>query len=122
MVKNSELVLEGKMVGTVASNVAGASSTSAVLAEGGLHGLDDDGVLAHAEVVVRAPDGDLVLGLCGVGARELLGQAVDVVEEAVGLVLVLLVQLLLVGGLVVKGLAGGGDSVGRRDHGLEGAG
>lgn len=122
VVQGSELILESQVVGAVTSNVASASSTSAILAEGGLHGLDDDGVLAHAEVVVRAPHGDLVLGLCGVGARELLSQAVDVVEEAVGLVLVLLVQLLLVGGLVVKSLAGGGDSMGSRDHGLEGAG
>lgn len=55
------------------------------------------------------------------GARELLGEAVDVVEEAVGLVLVFLLQLGLVDLLVVEGLSGGGDSMGGRDDWLEGA-
>lgn len=55
------------------------------------------------------------------GARELLGEAVDVVEEAVGLVLVFLLQFGLVDLLVVEGLSGCGNSMGGRDDWLEGA-
>jgi len=49
------------------------------------------------------------------GAREVLGQTVDVVEVAVGLVLVFLLQLRLVEALVVELRAmGGRDGVGAR--------
>lgn len=52
VVEGGEFVLEGEMHGTVTGNVAGTSGTGAVLAEGCLHGFDDDGILGHAEVVV----------------------------------------------------------------------
>lgn len=52
VVKGGEFFFEGKMHGTVTGNVAGTAGTGAVLAEGGLHGFDDDGVLGHAEVIV----------------------------------------------------------------------
>lgn len=52
VMEGGELVLEGEMHGTVTGDVAGTSGTGAVLAEGCLHGFDDDGVLGHAEVVV----------------------------------------------------------------------
>jgi len=56
-----------------------ASST-----QGSLHGLDDDRTLAHSQVVVRTPDGDLVGSLSGVSDGELGCQSVDVVEVSVG--------------------------------------
>lgn len=54
------------------------------------------------------------------GAGELLSEAVDVVEETVGLVLVLLLQFGLVDLLVVEGLSGGGGGMGGGDDWLEG--
>ena len=122
VVQRGELLLQRQVHGAVAGNVAGASSAGAVLAQGGLHGLDDDGVLGHAEVVVRAPDSDLVFGLGGVCTRELLSQAVDVVEKAIGLVLALLLQLALIDAFVVEGLAGGRCGVRDGSNGLEWAG
>jgi len=121
VVQGSQFILESQMKSAVSGNVAGTTGTGTILAQSGLHGLDHDRVLGHAQVIVRAPDSDLVLGPGSVGARELLGQPVDVVEEAVGLVLMLLVELGLVGSLIVIGLASGGDSMGSRDDRLEGA-
>lgn len=67
-----------------------------------MHRLQHGWVTAHAKVVIGAPNRDLVLGRFFVGSREFLGQSVDVVEVAVGLVLVLLVQLALIVRLVVE--------------------
>lgn len=113
----------------VARDISGSASTRAVVVQGLVHRLQHLGVAAHAEVVVGAPYGDLlVLGFL-VGAREFLGQAIDIVEVAVRLVLVLLVQLILIESLIVEflgvrssglssieGLGGGGLLNGRRER------
>jgi len=54
-----------------------------------------------------------------VGKGELLGKAIDVVEEAIRLVLMLLLQLVLVNAFVIKGLARGRGDVGNGGRGLE---
>jgi hypothetical protein len=97
----------------VARDVPGTTGAGAVLVEGLVHPAQDVGVAAHAEIVVGAPDGDALVLVGHVGAGELLGQAVDVVEVAVGLVLVLLVELGIVVGLVVE-LCVGVDGVDSR--------
>lgn len=45
VVEGGEFVFESEMHGTVTGDVAGTSGAGAVLAEGRLHGFDDDGVL-----------------------------------------------------------------------------
>jgi hypothetical protein len=67
-----------------------------------LHGLDDNRIIAHTEVVISAPNLNLVLDVAGVGNRELGSETVDVVEVAVGLVLVLLVELIDIEALIVE--------------------
>lgn len=86
----------------VTRDVSCTASTSTIHIQGLMHGLQDMLVAAHAEVVVGAPDGDLLLGGGHVCSRELFGHAVDVVEVTVRLVLVLLVQLVGVELLVVE--------------------
>jgi hypothetical protein len=65
-----ELQLDQRVVG--AGDVAGAAGAGAHAAGRLLHGLDDLGVLAHAEIVVGAPDGDFLGPAVGTpdGARE----------------------------------------------------
>lgn len=103
----------------VPRDVSGATGAGAVLVEGLVHLAQDIGVAAHAQVVIGAPDGDPLLLAGHVGAGELLGQAVDVVEVAVGLVLVLLLELGIVVGLVVE-LCVGVDGVDGRSGGMTG--
>lgn len=67
-----------------------------------LHSFKDDGIVAHTEVIVGAPNLDFVLGIGGVSNREFASEPVDVVEVAVGLVLVLLGQFALVEGFIVE--------------------
>lgn len=59
-------------------------------------------VATHAKIVIGAPDGDALFLVGHVGTGKFLGQAIDVVEVAVGLVLVLLVQFSSVVGIVVE--------------------
>ena len=86
----------------VARNIPGSSCTGSVFVKSFMHGLQNLGIPAHAEIVVGTPDGDFLVLVVLVGAGELLGETVDVVEVAVGLVLVLLVQLGLVESLVIE--------------------
>lgn len=105
--------LEFNSMSVVARDVARATSTSTVFVQSLVHLLQDLGVAAHAEVVVSAPNGDTLLLVGHVGAGKLLGQAVDVVEVAVGLVLVLLIELRGIKGVVVElGEVGGGGARG----------
>lgn len=67
-----------------------------------LHRFKNDGVITHPEVVICAPDFDLVLWIASVSDGELCGKTVDVVEVAVRSVLMLLLQLCGVELLVVK--------------------
>jgi hypothetical protein len=102
----------------ITSNVSGSACTSAVLVQRSpmesaavrvvllyhysLHSVQDNRVFAHAEVIVRTPYVDLVLGVGRVSDRELCRHPVDVVEVSVGLVLMFLLQLCLVEALVVE--------------------
>ena len=70
----------------VAADIAGAASPSSVSVKSLVHGVQDVSVATHAEVVIGAPDCDSFVLLRHVGTREFLGQAVDVVEVAVGFV------------------------------------
>ena len=62
------LELDKRVAG--AGNVAGAAGAGAVARRGVLHGGDDVGVLAHAEIVVGAPDGDLMRRAVMMAARD----------------------------------------------------
>src|SRR5262245_6538858 len=66
-----ELTLEQNMVVVGARNIPGAPSTRATLVDGELHRLGDLGMLAHAEIVVGTPDGDVLLFACGIIADRL---------------------------------------------------
>jgi hypothetical protein len=57
-----------------------------------------------------------------VGPRELLGQTIDVVEVAVRLVLVLLLQLAVIEGIVVEVAVARGLGAGTADRGIGGVG
>lgn len=67
-----------------------------------MHSVEDMLISAHAEIVIRAPDSDKLLGHRHVGTRKLLRKSVDVVEVAIRFVLVLLVKFVLVELLIVK--------------------
>lgn len=86
----------------VASNVAGTTSAGAVLHERVRHGLEHPGVTTHVLVIVGTPNGDFLLFVSEMAARRLSGEAVDVVEVAVGLVCVLGHDLAVVKGLVIE--------------------
>ena len=72
------LELDQRMVG--AGDVAGAAGAGAHAGRGLDHGADHLGVLAHAEVVVRAPHDDVARPFRGVPdrARETAGQPLQI--------------------------------------------
>lgn len=86
----------------VSGDIARTTCASSVRVERLVHGVQNDGVPSHAEVIVRAPNGHLVLLVGRVGDGELFGESVDVVEVPVRLVLVLLVERGLVVLLVIE--------------------
>ena len=101
-VKLRQSLLQGHGVLIVSRNVSGPASSSSVHVESFVHGFEDVLVATHTQVIVGAPDRDsFVLG-GHVGSWKFLGQTVDVVEVAVGLVSMLLVQLRVVVTLIVK--------------------
>jgi hypothetical protein len=71
------------MVG--AGDVAGAAGAGAHAGRGFDHGADHLGVLAHAEVVVRAPDHDVARTVRRMpfGARKAAGEALEVGENPI---------------------------------------
>src|SRR5690606_20274752 len=83
------------MVVIGAGDVAGAARAGAMAIERLVHGRDHLRVLAHAEIVVGAPDGDVADGIgrmtqgCGEGA----GRAFEFGEDAVTTLLAQGVQL-----------------------------
>ncbi|QTK80416.1 hypothetical protein AT6N2_C2875 [Agrobacterium tumefaciens] len=64
----SKLALQQDVIVVGARNIPGASRTRATVINGGFHGFDDFRVLAHAEVVVGAPDGNVLPLTIGVVA------------------------------------------------------
>lgn len=67
-----------------------------------MHGLQDLRVSTHSKIIIGAPDRDLLVLGAEMSSWELLGQTIDVIEVAVRLVLVLLVQLGSIKSLIVK--------------------
>ena len=86
----------------VTGDVAGTASAGTIGVQGFMHRLQNLRVTAHAQVVVRTPDRDPLVPGCHVGLRKLLSEAIDIVEVAIGLVFVLLVQLGIVEAFIVK--------------------
>ncbi len=77
------LELDQRMVG--AGDVAGAARAGAHAGRGLHHGADHLGVLAHAEVIIRAPDDDVARPIRRVPdrAREAPGEPLEVGENPV---------------------------------------
>ena len=83
-VQVGQLALELDVVVVGARDVAGAAGAGAAAVQRLVHGGDHRGVLAHAEIVVGAPDGDLLLlGPVVGGAGEAPGLALEIGEDAV---------------------------------------
>jgi hypothetical protein len=98
----------------VARDVPSASSTRAVSFQSLVHGLQHLRVAPHAEIVVGAPNGHLLLLGSHVSARKFLSEAINVVEVAVRFILVLLVKFIVIKAFVVKVRS----LWGRRDRGM----
>ena len=93
--------LDQRVVG--AGNVAGAAGARAHPAGCVLERGDDVGVLAHAEIVVGAPDGDFLGAAVGApdGAREFAGDALEIGEDAVAALCMELVDRFLEEPLII---------------------
>src|SRR5262245_60143200 len=78
------------MIMGVAADIAGSARSGANLAQGLVHRLDHDGVLAHAEIIVGAPDGDRLGAVAAeaAGVGVLAAGAKDVDEHAVAALIV----------------------------------
>jgi hypothetical protein len=109
--------LQGYGMLVVSGDVPSSTGTGAIRIKSLMHGLDHLGIAAHTKVVIGAPHSHTLVGVLGVGFGEFLGQTVDVVEVAVRLVLVLLVELGLVEALVVKFGSDGGGGLSSADNG-----
>ena len=57
-----------------------------------MHGFQDLGIAAHSEIIIGAPYCDSLVLVGHVGLWEFLGQTIDIIEVAVGLVFVLLFE------------------------------
>lgn len=77
----------------------------------------------HTKVIVRTPDGYAFLCGSGMRAGKLPRKTIDVVEVAVGLILVLLLQFAIVEGIIVEsGGWGRGVRCLRMNSGFSGGG
>src|SRR6185503_14363134 len=88
--KAGELGLELGVIMGVSADVAGAAGSRADFVKRFLHRLDDRRMLAHAEIIVRAPDGDRLGAVAAKAAR--VGEAAlgpqDIDEHAIAALIV----------------------------------
>ena len=109
------LELDQRVIG--AGNVAGAAGAGAHAGGGLDHGADHLGVLAHAEIVVGAPDDDFARAFRGVPdrVREPAGDPLQFREHAIAPLVMQAVQGVIEEGLVIHGSdgPGKGSRVGR---------
>src|SRR5206468_7969724 len=82
-VQIGDLALEQQMEVIVARDVAGAAGAGADRPQGLLHRRQDRRMLPRAEVVVRAPDGDLGADPVIEGARKAAAAPLEIGEDAI---------------------------------------
>ena len=89
-VQLGELALERHVQRVGAGDVARAAGARALRADRRLHGLDHDRMLAHGEIVVGAPHGDVArpCRLVEARAREGAGDALQLGEHAIAALVV----------------------------------
>ena len=94
-VQVGKLALEQHVVVVGAGDVAGAAGAGAAAVERLMHGGEHRRVLAHAEIVVGAPDRHVALAAIGVadGAREIALLALQLGKDAIAAFLVKAVEL-----------------------------
>ena len=98
--RNGRLEVDGMLV--MSRYIPCASSAGSVLIESFVHSLQDFWVSSHPEIIIRAPHGNPFVFGRHVCSRELLSKPIYVVEVAVGLILVLLIQLGVIKVFIVK--------------------
>jgi len=101
-VKLSDGGLESHGMLVVTGDVSGTACSGSVHVERLMHSLQYLWVSTHTKIVVGTPDGDTLVSGRHMGLGKFLSQPIDVVEVAVGLVLVLLVELGIVEAFVIK--------------------
>src|SRR5580704_6242852 len=89
-----------------AGNVAGAAGAGAHARRGLYHGADHFRVLAHSEIIVRAPNHDVARSLRRMpdGAREASGHALEVGENPVAMLVPQPVQSIREKRTIIHGL------------------
>jgi len=123
--ESGKLILQGKVHGGIPSNVTCTTRAMAVCVQSAatdgyqsaslgnlglvmwdhsLHSFEHNRVVPHPQIIVGAPNFDLVGDFSGVSERELLSHPVDVVEVAVGVIRTLLVKFLAVELFVIEEL------------------
>ena len=81
-----KLAFQHVVIAGGAADVAGTTGTGASLINGLFHGVQDGRVLAHTEIVIRAPDRDFALGTCFITVcrfREMPGVTAQIGEYAI---------------------------------------
>lgn len=115
-----QLAFQAFVVQRVARNIPGASGSRTVHVEGLLDGSLDARMGRHAQVVVGTPDRNRLLGPLRIfecmREQPVTSQAVHLLEDAIGVVLLLLLDLLIEELLIGKGLRGGGGLGGAGRH------
>lgn len=86
----------------VAGDISGSTGTCAVFIKRGMHSLQNLRIPTHPQIIVGTPNRDPLILVAHMSAGKFLGQAIDVVEVAIGLVLVFLLKLGIVEFLIVK--------------------
>ena len=86
----------------VAGDVSGSACASTILIKSFVHGLQDLRIASHSQIIVGTPNRDPLFLAGHMCSRKFLGEAIDVVEVAVGFIFVLLVQLMIVELLVIE--------------------
>lgn len=98
--RNRCLEAHGMLI--VTGDISGSSCASTIFIQCFVHRLQDLGISSHAKIIIGAPDRDSLVLVRHVRLREFLRKAIDVVEVAVRLILMLLVQLGIVKLLVIE--------------------
>jgi hypothetical protein len=86
----------------VSGDISGSARSGTIFIKCFMHSLQNLRVASHAKIIIRAPDCNPLVLVGHVCAGELLGQTIDVIEVAVRLVFVLLVEFGIVEFFVIE--------------------
>ena len=82
--------------------IASSACSTPVTLDGFANCFDDDGVARHSQIVISTPNANTFIDILRMCIGKFRCETIDIVEIAVGFILMFLVELVSVEGVVVK--------------------